>query len=199
MSHQEEPQRAGDVRAKWRNATRSSNEEHATSYAPAGQRQTTDGVRGFGSGWWSGENDQSRPAPCAPPSAEVRRATPLTSMAVNGSSSTTARRGSATGGPAPPGTARPSRATGVLRPPARPAPATPGDARRRRGEKECRLLPRRQAGFIPGGALSAAGCDGKLSRTRRRVHLPVHLAAVRALRQPGQQAQQGDFRRRCRR
>ncbi len=62
--------------------------------------------------------------------------------------------------------------------------------------KRCKVLPRRQAGFIPGWCPITAGWWEAVARGG--VRPAVRLAAVRA--PAGQQAQRGSgFRRRCRR
>ncbi len=159
--------------APWPGATRSFEQKtrHITTPRPhAGPApKTADGVHGPGSGWWV--VSMTIP-PCAVCAAirRVRRAAPLTSMAVNGSSSTHNGAGRPQAGQHPARcTTTESRATGTSQiPPTRPAPApsTPEARAVRRGGR-IRVLPRRQAGFeIPGGALSG----------RRRVGAVAHAA-----------------------
>ncbi len=190
--------------APWRNATRSFRDRrHAiTCLAPSppvsARRRTVSAAPAAAGG---GENDHP-PAPCAA-IRRVRRATPLTSMAVNGSSSTHSaarvshRRASATWRCCP----AESRATGTSSNPASPACASASGRRSAvAGVEEVQVLPRRQAGFNPRLESPPIHSRPDVEACRARVAQGLALPVPRrpsALLQPGQQAQQGGFSRRC--
>ncbi|GAR62917.1 hypothetical protein NGUA15_04739 [Salmonella enterica] len=123
-----------------------------------------------GKGWW-GVRMTFRPGAVAAAVRRVRRATPLTSMAVNGSSSTHSaarvshRRASATRRCCP----AESRATGTSSNPASPACASASGRRAPSpGWKKCRFSRAVRRVFIPGWCPIHSRPEWKLSRTRRR-------------------------------